>query len=203
MKLYSSPSSPFARKVRVLLHETGQVDDVALVEVATTAVAPSEELRAQNPLAKLPALSRDEGPAIYDSRVICAFLDDRAKAGLYGSGDAQWELKTLEATCDGILDAAVLMVYEGRVRPEDKQFDGWVEAQWSKVAGGLAAIDARWMSHLEGPLNIGQIGLGCALGYIDYRHDARNWRGIAPALATWYETFATRPSMEATAPPAA
>tara|TARA_R110002020_G_scaffold22372_51_gene75546 strand:+ start:8523 stop:9134 length:612 start_codon:yes stop_codon:yes gene_type:complete len=201
LKLYYSPASPFARKVLVVMHETGQTGDVALVEVATTPARPSEELRAQNPLAKLPALARDEGPAIYDSRVICGYLDDRAKAGLYGTGPAQWEMKTLEATCDGILDAAVLMVYEGRVRPEDKQFDGWVDAQWGKVTGGLAALDARWMSHLEGSLNIGQIAVGCALGYLDFRHGPRDWRSIAPNLATWYEAFSTRPSMVATAPP--
>ncbi|WP_158965205.1 glutathione S-transferase [Chachezhania sediminis] len=203
MKLYYSPSSPFVRKVLVVAHETGQADDLALVEISTTSIAPSEELRAQNPLAKLPALARDDGPAIYDSRVICAFLDDRAGAGLYGTGPAQWEMRTLEATCDGILDAAVLMVYESRVRPEDKRFDGWVEAQWGKVVSGLKGIEDRWMGHLSGKLNIGQIGLGCALGYLDLRHGPRDWRQHVPALAAWYETFGARPSMEATKPPAA
>lgn len=202
MKLYHSPASPFVRKVMVVLHETGQMDDVAIETVSTTALDPAEALSAKNPLSKIPALERDDGPTIYDSRVICAFLDDRAGGRLYKSGPGKWDQLTLEATADGLLDAAVLMVYEGRVRPEEKQFDGWVEAQWGKADRALTALDQRWMPHLSGPIEIGQIAVGCALGYLDFRHGARNWRDGRPALAAWYETFSAHPSMIATAPPA-
>ncbi|MGB1388354.1 MAG: glutathione S-transferase [Paracoccaceae bacterium] len=203
MKLYHAAPSPFVRKVMVTLHETGQLDDVEIVDVQTVATAPAAELMPTNPLAKIPALERDEGPAIYDSRVICAYLDDRANAGLYGEGNHRWETLTLEATGDGIMDAGILMVYEGRIRPEDKQFDGWVDAQWSKIERTVAALNQRWMSHLHGPMGMGHIAVGCALGYLDFRMDARNWRAGNDALAAWYKGFAERPSMQATIPPAA
>ncbi len=201
MKLAYSPTSPYVRKVMVLLHETGQLDDVTLSDIATTPMDPAAALLPQNPLGKVPALERAEGPALYDSRVICAFLDDRAKAGLYGSGARHWDIRTLEATADGILDAALLMVYESRLRAESERSADWVEAQWSKVARGIAALNTRWISHLSGSLDMGQIAVGCALGYVDFRHGARGWRKGNDALASWYEAFDSRPSMQATAPP--
>ena len=117
MKLYHSPASPFVRKVMVVLHETGQIGDVTLLDTVLTPTSPAEAILSKNPLSKVPALERDDGPTIYDSRVICAYLDARAGAGLYPQGAGRWDLLTLEATADGIMDAAVLMVYEGRVRP--------------------------------------------------------------------------------------
>lgn len=200
MKLYHAAASPFVRKVMVLLHETDQIGDVEVNTVATTPIAPAEGLPAANPLSKIPALERSDGPTLYDSRVICAYLDDRAGSGLYRSGAARWEMLTLEATADGIMDAAVSMTYEGRVRPEEKQWDGWRDAQWTKVAGAVGALNARWMSHLTASLNIGQIGVGCALGYLDLRHSDRDWRAANPALADWFADFESRPSMQATMP---
>ena len=98
MKLHYSPTSPYVRKVMVLLHETGQLGDVRLHEASGTPLNPAEGLEASNPLTKVPALERDDGPTLYDSRVICAYLDDRATARLYPSGPARWETLTLEAT---------------------------------------------------------------------------------------------------------
>ena len=201
MKLYYSPTSPYVRKVLVLLHETGQIDDVALEPSSTAPTAPVAALSAKNPLMKIPALERPEGPTLYDSRVITAYLDDRAGGKLYGSAASKWEIMTLEATGDGICDAALLLTFEGRLRPEDKRWDEWSEAQWSKVASACAALNARWVSHLNGPLDIGQIAVACALGYLDFRHDARNWRAGCDALANWYAAFAERDSMKATVPP--
>ena len=132
-------------------------------------------------------------------------VSPRAVSGealLRSQGARRWDLLTLEATADGIMDAAVLMVYEGRVRPEEKQWDGWVEAQWSKVDRAVGALEARWMPTLAGALHIGQIGVGCALSYLDFRHGVRDWRKGRPALAEWHAEFASRPSMLATAPPA-
>ncbi len=199
LRLISAPASPFVRKVRVMLHESGQSDDVELVRVATSPTDPSPEVRSVNPLAKIPALIRDDGPALYDSRVITRYLDARAGAGLYPEARL-WETLTLEATGDAIMDAGVLMVYEGRCRPEDKQDHGWLEAQWGKIAGALDALNARWMSHLAGPLDMGQISVGCALGYLDFRHDGRNWREGRGALDDWFAVFSERPSMRATMP---
>lgn len=203
MRLYSSPTSPYARKVLVLLRETGQLDDVEIIPVSGTPIDPGTMPRDLNPLGKLPALELDSGAPIYDSRVICRFFDDRAKAGLYGEGDALWQQLTLEATADGILDAAILMVYEARVRPADKQFDKWTEGQWAKITGALNAIETQWIDTLPLDLkNIGQIAVGCALGYLDLRHPDRTWRDGRPKLTTWEAEFAKRDSMIATVPPA-
>ncbi|MEX0286315.1 MAG: glutathione S-transferase [Paracoccaceae bacterium] len=201
MKLYHFPTSPFVRKVMVTLHETGQLDDVEVVNSMTAPTAPADNVIPSNPLGKIPALERDDGPALYDSRVICAYLDSRAEAGLYGDNARRWDTLTLEATADGIMDAAILMVYEGRVRPEDKQYPEWVEAQWGKVTRAIAALNQRWMAHLHGPLDMGQIAVACALGYVDFRHPDRDWRSSNDSLAAWYKGFAERPSMQATVPP--
>lgn len=199
LQLIHSPASPFVRKVNVTLAETGQTDDVELVRVKTTPVATADAAAAANPLGKIPALVRPDGPAIYDSRVICRYLAARAGADLYPE-DRLWEVLTLEATADGILDAAVLAVYERRVRPEEMVSEAWIEAQWGKVTGALDAINERWMSHLFGPLDMGQIAVACALGYLDFRHGDRNWRQGRDGLAGWYAEFAKRDSMQATMP---
>ncbi len=203
MKLYYAPTSPYVRKVMILLEETGQLGDVELINVATTPVAASPELLAKNPLAKVPALERPDGPTLYDSRVITAYLDARAGGKLYPTGPRRWETLTLEATADGILDAALLMTYEARLRPEDKQMPEWVEGQWDKIARSVAALNTRWMSHLQGPLDMGQISVACALAYVDFRHDARGWRQGNDGLSTWFKEFESREWMQSTVPPAA
>jgi glutathione S-transferase len=196
--LLSSPASPFVRTIRVLLLETAQ-DDVALTDIATTPMATDTAVAAANPVGKIPVLLRDDGPAVYDSRVIARYLNARAGAGLYS--DARiWETLTLEATAHGIMEAAVSMVYEKRVRPEDMQHQPWIEAQWDKAARALDAVEARWMSHLSGPMDMAHIAMGCALGYLDFRHGDRDWRKGRDALTTWEAEFATRPAMRATIP---
>ncbi len=200
MKLYHSAASPFVRKVMVVLHETDQLDDVDIVDVQTTALAPDAAVKTNNPLAKIPALSRNNGPTLYDSRVICAYLDHRAGSNLYGRS---WDTKVLEATADGIMEAAVLMTYERRLRPENMVFEPWLEAQLGKVLGACSALNDRWMAHLNGPLDMGQIAVGCALAYLDFRHPTSNWRDGNAALAEWFAAFESRPSMQATRPPAA
>lgn len=200
MKLFHSPASPFVRKVVVLLHEIEQFDAVELVTVNTTAFATDTRLKAANPLGKLPALERPEGVTLYDSRVITAYLDDLYGGGMYPAGRGRWEVLTLEATGDGLMDSAVSMAYEVRLRSEAEQSAQWIEAQWAKVERGLDALNTRWMSHLSGPINMGHISVACALGYIDFRHGARNWRKGRDALAGWQEKFAKRASMRATDP---
>ncbi|WP_223427300.1 glutathione S-transferase [Tateyamaria pelophila] len=200
MKLYHSPASPFVRKVVVLLHELEAFDAVELATVTTTALASDASLKAANPLARLPALERPTGVTLYDSRVITAYLDDLYDGGMYPSGGARWETLTLEATGDGIMDSAVSMVYEIRLRDEAQQSSAWIEAQWGKVERGLDALNTRWMSHLSGPISMGHISVACALGYLDFRHGERDWRPGREALAGWYAGFAKRASMKATDP---
>ncbi|MCR9113435.1 MAG: glutathione S-transferase [Rhodobacteraceae bacterium] len=199
MKIISAKPSPFGRKVKVTLIETGLIDHAELVEVATTPMQTDPQVAAANPVGKIPALIRDEGPAIYDSRVICRYLDAQAGAGFYPEA-RPWETLTLEATADAIMDAAILMVYEHRFRPENMVFDQWLDAQWSKIARSVRALNERWMSHLNGPMDMGHIAIGCALGYLDFRHSERGWRKGNDALDDWFAVFSERDAMKATAP---
>ncbi len=198
IRLLSSPPSPFVRKVRVLLLETGQ-DDVEVVDVTAHPMGGDASLNATAPLGKIPALERDNGPTLFDSGVICRFLDHRAQAGLYPE-DRIWETLTLEALADGIMDAAVISVYEMRARPEEFWYQPWLDAQWEKVSRGLDALERQWMSHLHGPLDMGQIAVGCALSYLDFRHGDKSWRDGRDSLAAWHKRFAERPSMVETDP---
>lgn len=200
MQLFDNPASPFCRKVKVLLHETGQVEAVELSASIGHPTAPERMPVRENPLGKIPALVLDDGHVLFDSRVICRYLDARAGAGLYPAEPALWDTLVLEALADGILDAAVLIVYETRCRPEEIRSADWVAAQWAKVERALDALAGQWRDHLAGPLDVGQIAVGCALGYLDFRHPMRDWRTGRPGLAGWFETFGARPSMRATFP---
>lgn len=202
MKLYHAPASPFVRKVMVLLHEAGAADRVTLVPASGHPLDPGTMPVDRNPLGKIPALERPDGPTLYDSRVITRYLDDLLHARLYPAAPHLWDTLVIEATADGIAEAAVLMRYEMVVRPESTRSPQWADAQWQKIARALDALEERWMSHLAGPLDMGQIATGCALGYLDLRHAERDWRSAHPALAAWFASFAARPAMQATAPAA-
>jgi len=200
MRLHYAPTSPFARKVLVALHETGLGDRVELVRAEGTPLAPGTMPVALNPLGKIPCLERPDGPALYDSRVICRYLDDVAGGRLYPSKPRLWETLTLEATADGIAEAMLAIVYEARLRPEPHRQAEIVEAQWAKVARSLDTLEARWTAYLAGPFDMAQAALGCALGYLDLRGADRDWRHSRPALAAWADRVAERPSMLATRP---
>ncbi|OYX43997.1 MAG: glutathione S-transferase [Rhodobacterales bacterium 32-67-9] len=200
MRLYHSPTTPYGRKVMVLLLETGQAGDVEVVLSGGTPLDPGSQPLDKNPLGKIPALDLGDGTALYDSRVICRYLDARAGGALYPPAPDLWRTLTLEATADGILEAALLMVYETRLRPEDIRFGPWVEGQWAKVARALDALEGRWIDHLNGPLDMGQIAVACALSYLDFRHQVRDWRAGHPKLAAWHAAFSERDSMKVTEP---
>jgi glutathione S-transferase len=200
MRLFHSPTSPFVRKVMVLLHEAEATDRVGLVPVMGTPLDPGTLPVDRNPLGKIPALERDEGPTLYDSRVICRYLDDLLGSGFYPAAPRLWDTLVLEATADGMTDAAVLMRYEMHVRSAGTRSPEWVEAQWAKVDRALTALEDRWTSHLAGPLDMGQIAVGCALGYLDFRQADRDWRAGRPGLSAWFDRFNARPSMLQTAP---
>ncbi len=196
MKLYDNPASPFCRKVLVLAHETGQMDDIETVASVGSPVNSEKMPVAQNPLGKIPTLELSDGTALYDSRVICQYLNGLTDQDHYAGGI---DVLRREALADGIMDAAVLMVYEFRARPEAEQSPAMVEALWTKVARALDEVEA---SPLLDGFDMGQIALACALGYLDFRHADRNWRATRPTLAAWYEGIAARPSMTKTAPDA-
>ncbi|WP_224817149.1 glutathione S-transferase [Hasllibacter sp. MH4015] len=198
MELLGSPASPFVRKARIALAEA-RITDIPFVEVAASPMGGDDTINAANPLGKIPALRRDDGPTIYDSNVVCRFLDDRADAGLYPKARL-WEVLTLEATGDGIMEAAVGMIYEKRFRPEDKHWQPWFDGQWAKINRALDVLGRQWMSHLYGPVDMGQVSVACALGYLDFRFPDDDWRTGRDGLSAWYKTFAERPSMVETAP---
>ena len=203
MKLRYSATSPFVRKVMVLAIETGLDSKIEKIPTAVAPIKPNAELAGENPLVKLPTLITDDGLPLFDSRVICEYLDS-----LHGgtklfppSGKERWVALRQQALGDGILDAAVNNRYETFLRPKDKLWTEWSEGQMRKVRAGLAALDGKVREGvLGGPLTIGQITVGCALGYLDFRYPNEGWRARHAELAKWYEGFAKRKSMAATVP---
>lgn len=201
LKLYSSPTSPYVRKITILAREAGLLDRIEVVRVTTAPGAPDPAIVAHNPLGKIPCLVRDDGPAIFDSPVICQYLASLVPGqGFYPEGAARWSALTLEALGDGILDAAILCVYEVRMRPEAIRHQPWVDAQRAKIVAALDALESQWLAHLAGPLDIGAITIAVALAYLDLRHADLNWRDSRPGLAAWQAAFAERDSFKATVP---
>lgn len=202
MKLHSNPASPYGRKVKVCAHETSLFDRLAIHNLATSAVGPDLGLVADNPLAKIPCLVLEDGGALYDSRVICEYLDTlHPGPRLFPTGGAErWTALRLQALGDGIMDAALLARYEGFLRPGELRWTAWIDGQLDKVRRGLDRLEAVDAPGFDRRLDIGTITVGCALGYLDFRFAAIDWRSGRPILAAWYEDFAARPSMRATAP---
>ena len=199
MRLWQNPASPFARKVRIVARETGLLPRIEEIAVMVSPVSPNADLAAHNPLVKIPALQMDDGKVIYDSTVICEYLDTlHTGVQVIPSDATRWDALRLQALCNGILEAAVLCRYEGFVRPEAYRWDGWVKGQFAKIRNGLDALASEapaWGARF----GIGQICAACVLGYLDYRFANENWRSRA-ALASWYETVKDRASVVATMP---
>ncbi|MFY0681103.1 MAG: glutathione S-transferase N-terminal domain-containing protein [Thalassovita sp.] len=199
MKLYFAHTSPYARKARICVEELGLQDQVE--QVFSNPFEEAKDLRAANPLGKVPALITDQGTAIYDSPVICAWLASLSnKATLIPDGDARWGVLTREAMADGILDSAYAIVMERR-RPDPEQSEMW-KARWQDGIARATAHANSIITDFEGPIDLGQIALAAALGYLDFRLPDIDWRSDNPALANWFADFENRPSMELTAPPA-
>jgi glutathione S-transferase len=201
MILRSATASPFVRKVRIATAILGLEGEIKM-EPADTA-NPSDSVRRQNPLGKIPALILDDGTALYDSRVILEYLDHRAGGGriIPREPAARFAALGQQALCDGILDAGVLRVYEGRWRPPEHHVAKWVEHQAGKMTRALATLEAE-PPGLDAPPHVGQITAACALGYLDFRFEGA-WRRDHPRLVAWLDRFATAvPAFAATRPPA-
>jgi len=198
MQLHHNSISPYVRKVMVLAGETGLAARIEPVNRMMTPVSPDAALCADNPLGKIPCLITDDGMALFDSRVICEYLDslhDGPKM-VPAAGVARWTALRRQALGDGILDAAVNARYETFLRPQERRWDSWVDGQKEKVGRSLDALEAEDLEEVD----IGTITIGCALGYLDFRYADDDWRRGRPRLAAWYEGFARRPAMAVTAP---
>jgi glutathione S-transferase len=200
MKLRHAAASPFVRKVMVVAHEHGLADCVELVPTTVSPVQANESLAPENPLMKVPSLTTDDGQVLFDSPVICEYLDSLAGGGKLfpASGAARWNALRQQALGDGILDALILCRYE-TTRPEDRRWAGWTDGQMKKAHQGLATAERE---DLSGPRTIGHVTLGCTLGYLDFRFPNDGWRQRHPRLAAWYREAEQLPSMQATKPPA-
>jgi glutathione S-transferase len=200
MILRSAAPSPFGRKVQIALSLLGFAD--VKIEATDTTDAGSS-LRQQNPLGKIPVLIAEDGSAYYDSRVILEYLDDRAGGGKIIPQEApeRFAALRLQALCDGILDASILTVYEGRWRPSEKHEAKWLDHQAGKVERALAVLESAPPQLNARPTlpHVGQIALACVLGYRDLRFGGL-WRGDHPRLVAWLDDFAARvPAYAATA----
>lgn len=199
MKLRHNPASPYVRKVMVCAHELGLAGKIELIDTAVSPVATNAALAGENPLMKIPALTTDDGEVLFDSPVICEYLDSLAGGGkLFPAGKARWTALRQQALCDGILDALILCRYEVAARPEEKRFAGWTEGQMTKAHQGLAALEKEDLSGRT----IGTITAGCTLGYLDFRFPNDGWRSRHPKLADWFQTVEATVAMQATRPPA-
>jgi glutathione S-transferase len=202
MKLRYSPTSPYVRKVMVVALETGLAERIERVPTMVAPTKPNDEVARENPLVKVPSLTTDDGMVLYDSPVICEYLDTlHSGAKLFpASGKARWLALRQQALGDGILDAAILGRYE-ILRPKEFQWPDWIDAQLRKVRGALAALEIETEAgELGGPLSIGQITIGCALGYLDFRYASEEWRAKHRRLAAWFDEFSKNKSIELTKP---
>ena len=198
MQLLWSSRSPFVRKVMVAAHELGLASRIETRRVVVSAAAPNAEVMAVNPLNKIPTLVLGDGTALYDSRVICEYLDSLGgSVRLFpAEPSARFAALRRQALGDGLMEVIVLRLGEQN-RPAAAQSEKHMEAFRFKIATGLDALE-REAEALAGAPAIGHVAIACALGPLDFRGDAAAWRTGRPKLAAWYATFAARPSMQAT-----
>ncbi|MSP47815.1 MAG: glutathione S-transferase [Alphaproteobacteria bacterium] len=201
MKLYYSAASPYVRKVTVTAIEAGIDGRIQQVPTAVMPTKPNADIAKDNPLMKVPTLVTDDGQVLYDSRVICEYLDSQ-HAGVRmipASGPDRWRVLRWQAMADGITDAGLLVRYETVVRAEDKRSAEWTAGQMAKVNQGLDMAEND-SALLSGPINLGQIALAAGIGWLEFRNVAGDLRKSRPKLFQWYEAFCRRPSMQATTP---
>ncbi len=199
MKLYFSPTSPYVRKVRIAAIELGLEDKIELIVSNPWENPP--ELANANPLGKVPALMIADNQILFDSPVICEYLDSLNKEVVLfpAAGESRWNALRLQALADGILDAAVMIRLDS-LRPESEQYSDMRARQLNVIRRALLSLDSE-MTRLIGPVTIGQIGVACALAYLDFRLPEEDWHKVHPKLDCWYASWMERESMQMTIPP--
>jgi glutathione S-transferase len=201
MKLHWSPRSPFVRKVMVCAHELGLAQRIEKVRSTVAMSKPNPEVMKDNPLGKLPTLVLENGSALYDSAVICEYLDGLAGKKLFPkTGPARWQALRWHALGDGMLDLLILWRNQ-RDQPVERQVREWLSGFALKTENTLQVIEEELPDlQKKGTFGIGQIAIGCALGYIDFRFPDMDWKKKHPALGAWFEEISRRPSMQQTSP---
>jgi glutathione S-transferase len=197
--LRHSHTSPFVRKVMVLLHETGLIDSVQLESV--DGWSEPDALISENPLSMVPTLVLDDGQVLFDSPVICDYLDRQHNGPLMvPSGDMRWRVLRDQALADGILDCAVLIFMELQKRPAEQRWAWWLTLKQRAITRSVDALEVDAAALAE-RVDLGTISIAVALSYLDLRGAVGDWRKGRPALSEWHVAFASRASMTATAPP--
>ena len=201
MKIIGSVTSPYVRKVRIVLAEKKIEADFVLENV----LAPETTIGQSNPLGKIPCLVTDDGSAVFDSRVIVEYVDTLSPVGklIPADGRERAAVKTWEALADGLLDAGILVRYEATLRPVEQQSPAWVERQMSKIDAALKSmsIGLGQSTHCHNnQFSLADIAVGCALGYLDFRFPSLDWRVPYPNLETFYQGLMQRQSFKDTAP---
>lgn len=203
MKLFFSPTSPFVRKVLVVASELGLADRLERVPSVLSPTSPDAALSEANPLGKIPALVRDDGVALFDSRVISDYLESLKapeRAPLVPTTEPERSrVLRLEALADGVVDAGILIRYETALRPEDKRWSDWIDGQGRKVLQGLAVLE-REVDTWPSALDRGQIAVVCAIGWLELRKPVGEPRATHPKLYAFYDRLSKLPAFASTAP---
>ena len=201
MKLFHTATSPFDRKVMVSAHELGLADRIETTHLRPSPLATDPTLSRDNPLSKIPVLVLDDGSSLFDSRVICEYLDTlhQGERLVPAAGPERWRVHRMQALADGMLEAGVQVFYERAHRPKELQWQGWIDGQTAKVRQALEALEVE-ASELRGPRDLGKIAVACTIGWLEFREIVPGLREGRSSLFAWYDEFRERPSMTATQP---
>lgn len=201
MKLFWSPRSPFVRKVMVFAHEAGVADRIETVKTLVSSTAANRELMRVNPLGKIPTLVTDDGQALFDSYVICEYLDSLNSGAklIPQKPDARWQALRWHALGDNLLDNSLLWRNE-RLRPAAQQSPETLAAYDAKTRSALDALDGEAAALGAAPVGVGHVAIAVSLGYLDFRFPDLGWRDGRAKIAAWHASFAQRPSYQATLP---
>ncbi len=199
MKLRYSPTSPYTRKVVVTAIEAGLEAEIERIQ--TNPWDPESDISQDNPLGKVPALILEDGRSLFDSPVICEYLDSLHQGAplIPRHGDERWDILCLEALADGVMDAAVLVFLENNRRETALRSQWWLDVQMETIRRTIEEFEGR-TGDFSTNIDLAQISIGCALGYLDFRIADNEWRRQAPRLERWYHQFSARDSMQKTVP---
>jgi glutathione S-transferase len=199
MKLHWSPRSPFVRKVMIVAHERGVLDRIDCVRTIAETAKPHAELMKDNPLSKIPTLVLDDGAVLYDSAVICEYLDALDSVPKLFPSEQKARMMALcrQALGDGFLD---MMVLNRNESARDHPSKTHLESTAVRKLAILTHLEREAAALAAAPFGIGHIAIGCALSYLDFRYADEDWRKGHPNIANWHITFAARPSVRATQP---